>query len=126
MRKYVLYSLEQKLSLHKKVEKYMKGIYWRTLTFKKSVIYLTKVNYTPYNYTPCNNTWTCILSLTCSCRLIRYFGTLFWNDMALVYWENFIFVKTNYKHPTKIQAYYTYLIESKLFLYLEIQLFCFF
>ena len=32
----------------------MKGIYWRTLTFKKSVIYLIKVNYTSYNYTPCN------------------------------------------------------------------------
>ena len=30
----------------------MKGIYWRTLTFKKSVIYLIKVNYTSYNYTP--------------------------------------------------------------------------
>ena len=27
----------------------MKGIYWRTLTFKKSVIYLIKVNYTLYN-----------------------------------------------------------------------------
>ena len=24
----------------------MKGIYWRTLTFKKGVIYLIKVNYT--------------------------------------------------------------------------------
>ena len=33
----------------------MKGIYWRTLTFKKSVIYLIKVN-----YTPCNSTWTCL------------------------------------------------------------------
>ena len=38
----------------------MKGIYWRTLTFKKSVIYLIKVNYTSYNYTPCNSTWTCL------------------------------------------------------------------
>ena len=26
----------------------MKGIYWQTLTFKKSVIYLIKVNYTSY------------------------------------------------------------------------------
>ena len=33
----------------------MKGIYWWTLTFKKSVIYL---NYTSYNYTLC--TWTCL------------------------------------------------------------------
>ena len=40
----------------------MKGIYWRTLTFKKSVIYLIKVNYTSYNYTPCNSTWTCLIS----------------------------------------------------------------
>ena len=40
----------------------MKGIYLRTLTFKKSVIYLIKVNYTPYNYTPCNSTWTSLLS----------------------------------------------------------------
>ena len=39
----------------------MKGIYLRTLTFKKSVIYLIKVNYTPYNYTLCNNTWMCLM-----------------------------------------------------------------
>ena len=39
----------------------MKGIYWRTLTFKKSVIYLIKVNYTLYNYTPCKSTWTCLM-----------------------------------------------------------------
>ena len=39
----------------------MKGIYWQTLTFKKSVIYLIKVNYTSYNYTPCNSTWMCLL-----------------------------------------------------------------
>ena len=26
----------------------MKGIYWQTLTFKKSVIYLFKVDYTSY------------------------------------------------------------------------------
>jgi hypothetical protein len=37
----------------------MKGIYWRTITFKKSVIYLKKVNYKSYNYTPCNSTLTC-------------------------------------------------------------------
>ena len=41
----------------------MRGIYWRALTFKKSVIYLIKVNYTSYNYTPCNSTWTCLLSM---------------------------------------------------------------
>ena len=41
----------------------MKGIYWPTLTFKKSVIYLIKVNYTSYNYMPCNSsTWTCPFS----------------------------------------------------------------
>ncbi len=28
----------------------MKGIYWWTLIFKKSVIYLMKVNYTPYTH----------------------------------------------------------------------------
>ena len=39
----------------------MIGIYWRTLTFKKSVIYLTKVNYTAYNYTQCNSTRTCLI-----------------------------------------------------------------
>ena len=33
----------------------MKGIYWPTLTFKKSVIYLIKVNYTSYNDTPFNS-----------------------------------------------------------------------
>ena len=36
----------------------MKGIYWRTLTFQKSVIYLVKVNYTSYNYMLCNGTLT--------------------------------------------------------------------
>ena len=40
----------------------MKGIYWQTLTFKKSVIYLTKVNYTSYSYMPCNSTWMCLLT----------------------------------------------------------------
>ena len=39
----------------------MKGIFWRTLTFKKSVIYPIKVNYTSYNCTPCNSTWTCLI-----------------------------------------------------------------
>ena len=39
----------------------MKGIYWRSLTFKKSVIYLKKVICTSYNYTPCDSTWTCLL-----------------------------------------------------------------
>ena len=39
----------------------MKGIYWPTLTFKKSVIYPIKVNYTSNNYTPCNSTWTCLI-----------------------------------------------------------------
>ena len=34
----VIYSLEKKISLHKKVEKYMKGINWRTLAFKKRVL----------------------------------------------------------------------------------------
>ena len=42
----------------------MKGIYLHTLTFKKSVIYLKKVNYTPYNYTPCNSAWTCLKCCT--------------------------------------------------------------
>ena len=37
----------------------MEGIHWRTLTLKKSVIYLIKVNYTLYNYTSCNSTWMC-------------------------------------------------------------------
>ena len=45
----------------------MKGIYWWTLTFKKSVIYQIKVNYTSYNYTPCNSTWTCLLCMTVAC-----------------------------------------------------------
>jgi hypothetical protein len=39
----------------------MNRIYWRTLTFKKSVICLIKVNYTSYNYTLGNSTWTCLL-----------------------------------------------------------------
>ena len=41
----------------------MKGIYWQTLTFKKSVIYLIKVNYTSYNYMPGNCTWTCLIAI---------------------------------------------------------------
>ena len=32
----------------------MKGIYWLTLTLKKSVINLIKVNYTSNNDTPCD------------------------------------------------------------------------
>ena len=35
----------------------MKGIYWRTLAFKKSVIYLIKVNDTSYMDVPIN---TCV------------------------------------------------------------------
>ena len=57
----VLYSLERKLSLHKKVENRWKELIGKHLLSKKSVIYLTKVNYTSYNYTPCNSTWTCLL-----------------------------------------------------------------
>jgi hypothetical protein len=49
----------------------MKGIYWRTLTFKKCVIYLIKVNYTSYNYKPCNSTWTCLLSLPPAVRSVK-------------------------------------------------------
>ena len=42
----------------------MRAINWRTLTFKKSVIYLIKVNYTSYKYTPCNSTWMCLYTTT--------------------------------------------------------------
>ena len=35
----VVYSFKQKLSLHKKVEKQMKGIYWQTHIFKKKVLF---------------------------------------------------------------------------------------
>ena len=50
----VVYSLEYKWYLHKKVEKKMKGINWWTLTFKKESIrrvktYCTMCNHTPYN-----------------------------------------------------------------------------
>ena len=48
----------------------MKGIYWQTLTLKKSVIYITKVNY--MSYTPlCNTTWTC-LSILVRSRMGNY------------------------------------------------------
>ena len=48
----------------------MKGIYWQTLTFKKSVIYITKVNC--MSYTPlCNTTWTC-LSILVRSRMGNY------------------------------------------------------
>ena len=59
---FVVYFFEQKVSLHKKVEKQMKGM---TAPMKKitwCVIYLIKVNYTSYNYTPCNSTWTCLIN----------------------------------------------------------------
>ena len=55
----------------------MKGIYWRTLTFKKKCIYIIKVNYTLYKYTPCNSTWTCLM---------------------LIYLSKFISNKINYKN----------------------------
>jgi hypothetical protein len=40
----------------------MKGIHWRALTFKKSGIYLVKLNYTLNNYTPYNSTWMCLIA----------------------------------------------------------------
>jgi hypothetical protein len=49
----------------------MKGNYWRTLTFKKGVIYLIKVNYTWYNYTPCNSTWTCLLLINVLVQMLQ-------------------------------------------------------
>ena len=52
----------------------MKGIHWQTLTFKKSVIFLIKVNYTSHNYTACNSTWTC-LSLHATLNSSVYFKT---------------------------------------------------
>ena len=54
----------------------MKGIYWQTLTFKKSVIYLIKVNYTSYNYTPCNSTWTCLLVLEAAPEIGMDYGII--------------------------------------------------
>ena len=44
----------------------------RTLIFKKSVIYLIKVNYTSHNYTLCNSTWTCLKKPFVSERLYKY------------------------------------------------------
>ena len=52
----------------------MKGIYWRTLTFKKSVIYPIKVNYTSYNYTPYNSTWMCL-------------ERMLWEGNVSLYWK---------------------------------------
>ena len=60
----------------------MKGIYWQTLTFKKSVIYLIKVNYTSYNYTPCNSTWTCLIE-----KYLDTWNSLSNNDQELLEWK---------------------------------------
>jgi hypothetical protein len=53
----------------------MKENYWRSLTFKKSVIYLhnkSKLHIVQY-YTPCNRTWTSLMAAALGPKYIFYF-----------------------------------------------------
>ena len=56
----VLYSLVKKCLCIKSWKINERDLFANTY-FQKSVIYLIKVNYTPYNYTPRNSTWTCLM-----------------------------------------------------------------